>query len=93
MSSSLLLLAGPLLLLIAGLALVRGANQVVRGIAVALCILGSVTIAGFSVFGFLASAEVVEPASRFAWQIGYSAVAVTSAGFAALLLLPWKRRS
>lgn len=93
MSISLLLLAGPLLLLIAGLALVRGANHIVRGIAVAVCILGSVTIAGFSAFGFLASVEVVDPAARAAWQIGYTAVALTAASFAILLLLPWRRQS
>jgi hypothetical protein len=39
-------------------------------------------LAGSALFGTLASGEVSAPAERLPWQIGYTLVGVTAAGFA-----------
>lgn len=37
-------------------------------------------VAGFAVFGFLASFELAEPADRLPWQAGYGLLGVLSLG-------------
>lgn len=54
----------------------------------AIIALALAAVAGFCLFGFLATFELADPARRLPWQLGYGAVGFLGAAGVVALLLP-----